>query len=66
MSEEKEDDDERKTFWQFGDFLVQYFHDVFTSLGVLLVMKTLKDEWYVVIKVYHILCVCAIPTYRVY
>jgi len=52
MSEEKEDDDERKTFRLFGDFLVQYFHDVFTSLGVLLVMKTLKDEWYVVIKAF--------------
>jgi len=45
---------------------------------MLFVMKTLKDEGYIVIKAYkftvfeilrdyyHILCVCAIPSYRVY
>ena len=37
---------------------------------MLLVMKTLEDEWYIVIKAvlrhYHILCVLAIPTYTVY
>jgi len=44
------------------------------SMGVLFIMKTLEDEWYIVIKAYkltvlrnyHILHVCAILTYRVY
>ena len=40
---------ERKTFWPSDDFLVQYFHNAFSHyiLGVLLVMKTLENEWYI-------------------
>ena len=54
------------TFW-FGTFAMLFFELV----GVLFIMKTLKNEWYVVkankftafeIFYYHILCVHAIPT----
>jgi len=49
----EEEKKERKTFWPFGDFLflvpLRYF---FAPLGMLMVMKALKDEWYVVRKVY--------------
>ena len=42
----------RKTFCSFSEFLVWYFHMLcfVVPLGCLLVMKTLKDEWYAVIK----------------
>jgi len=41
--------------WYFGEFLVWYFLQCFlVPLGVLLVMKTLDDEWYVVIKAYKL------------
>ena len=51
-----------------GSVLSQCF---FVSLGVLFVVKILKDEWYVVIRFtifeiilyYHILRICPIPTY---
>ena len=48
-----------------------YCGTFFAPLGDLLVMKTLEDEWYIAIKAYvslyyHIMCICAIPTYRVY
>jgi len=68
--------EERETFGPFCEFLVRYHHDVFSRRCVLLVIKTLEDECYVVIKAYkltvfeilrdflycHILRVRAIPT----
>ena len=42
---EEEEEEERKTFWPSGDFLVWCFRDAFLApLGVLFVMKTLKNE----------------------
>ena len=54
------------TFW-FDTYAM-----LFSPLGVLLVIKTLEDEWSIDIEAYkftvfyHILCVRAIPTYRIY
>ena len=51
-------------FWSSVDFLVWYIHNVvfFEPLGVLFIMKTLEDEWYIVIKyklsILEILRVC--------
>ena len=66
-------------WWISGLVLLQCF---FMALGVLFVMKTLEDEWYIVIKAYvkllflrfwEIFCIIiailhvrSIPTYRVY
>ena len=35
-----------------GNFLVWYFRDAFCTTGCVFAMKTLEDEWYVVIKAY--------------
>ena len=45
-SPSEEEEEERKTFWLSGDFLVQYFRDAFflVPLDVLFIMKTLEDE----------------------
>ena len=48
-------EEERKTICPICEYLVWYFRDGsrrFAARGVLLVMKTLEDERYVVIKVY--------------
>ena len=42
-------EEERKTSGPFCEFLIWYFCN---ALGVLLVMNTLEDEWYIVIKAY--------------
>jgi len=41
---ERPSEEEERTFWPSGDFLVWYFRDAFSPLGVLFVMKTLEDE----------------------
>jgi len=69
---ELEEEEERKAVWRlfwFGTFAM-----VFTPLGVLLVTKTLKDEWYIVTKAYkftvsflhYIVCPRYSYIYRVY
>ena len=62
---EKERRKKDKTFWLFCCFLFQWCFS--ESLGVLLVMKTLKDGWKVEIwkdfLYYHILRVHTNPTY---
>ena len=78
----KKKKEERKknilVIWRLsGSVLLRCF---LAPLGMLFIMKTLEDEQQVVITAYklavfeilrvflykHILCVCAIPTYRVY
>ena len=58
--------------WQLSGLVFSWCF--FALLGVMLVIKILEDERYIVIKAYklrdflyyHILCVHAIPTHRVY
>lgn len=42
--------EEEKQFWLFDNFLVQYFHELFVPLGILLALETLEDEWCIVVK----------------
>ena len=46
--------EERKTIARFASTLCGTFVTVFATQGVLLVMKTLKDEWYAVTKLIHV------------
>ena len=58
--------------WQLSSSVLLLY--ILTLLGVLVVLKTFEDEWYVVNKAYkftafeifldcHILCVSKLPTY---
>ena len=53
--EEEEEEERKKNIWPvlrvLGLILLRCF---LAPLGVLLVMKTLEDEWYVVIKAYKL------------
>jgi len=50
LKKKKKKKKERKTFWPPGDFWFDTSVMLFSSLGGLFVMKTLKDERCVVIK----------------
>ena len=42
------EEEKKNTFW-FNTFVM-----LFAPLGVLLIMKTLEDEWYIVIRAYKL------------